>query len=54
MAEWLGGLMASWPTWLIGVAIIILSIIAGFYYIYFDNVTTPELPSIRRKKHGKK
>lgn len=54
MAEWIGHLMAGWPTWVIGVgAVIILSVGAIIYWIL--DIWVWQTPRIERKKsHGKK
>jgi hypothetical protein len=54
MAEWLGHLMSNWPTFLIGVAVIIIFIIGATYYFYVDGIVWRATPNIRRKTHGKK
>lgn len=54
MAEFIGSLMVGWPTWLIGIIIIVLTAIIVYLYwtIYFVRFTTHT--PFWRKKRGKK
>ena len=62
MAEWIGHMMAGWPTWLVAVAIIVFLIVAVFALFYwslaegslpFWNNGPKEMPKIRSRKHKK-
>lgn len=54
MAEWLGGLMTSWPTWLIAVAAVVILIIGASYYLYYSQAVVGQVQPLWRKKNGKK
>lgn len=61
MADWLGGLMTSWPTWLVGAAVIVFVIIAATALVYLDLGGGMQRPfgngkraRVRRTKHAKK
>lgn len=51
MAEWLGQMMSSWPTWAIAVCAVIVGIIGMLIYIVWSGA---ELPTRRKAKYGKK
>jgi hypothetical protein len=54
MAEWLGQLMNGWPTWIIGVAIVVIAIIgfAIYWITYLEPWTYGEEKG--KRKNGKK
>jgi hypothetical protein len=62
MAEFIGHLMANWPTWLIAITVIVFIILAGIVTFYislsagslpFWNAGPHAMPTIRRKKRQK-
>ena len=53
MAEWLGHVMANWPTWAIGLGVIVV-IIGGVLYYFADATFIGSSEPHWRKHHGKK
>lgn len=63
MTEWIGQILSGWPTWLI-IAVIISSsvvVVVVWFYWYLAEGSLgiwghgpKEMPTLRRKKYGKK
>lgn len=54
MAEWIGHFMNGWPTWAIGIAIVIIAAVAiGIYWItYLDSWVSGKREG--KRTYGKK
>ena len=53
--------MTGWPTWLIGIAVLVFIVVAVIFIFYWslaDGMQRPwgngEIPKLRRRKHDKK